>query len=256
MRTHGEGATQGRPAAVPPPVTVRDAATVLVTRDAPGGLEVYLVRRHAKASWLGDVHVFPGGAVDDDDRAAAAGGALLHGSAGDVDPAFAITAARESFEECGLLFADRTIAAEPLSAARRAMLEGELTFAQVLARFDARVDAAQLRFFSRWITPAGVEPRRFDARFFVARVPRDQIAEADALEVMDGRWIQPSAALAAFERGEIGMIFPTVTHLQRIAAFGTVDELLAFAATKRIATVQPDVTPSGLAVPPELIDAW
>jgi 8-oxo-dGTP pyrophosphatase MutT (NUDIX family) len=237
-------------------VTVRDAATVLVTRDAPDGLEVYLVRRHAKASWLGDVHVFPGGAVDDADRAAAARGSLLCGSAGAVDPAFAITAARESFEESGLLFADRPIAPEPLSAARRAMLEGELTFAQALERFDTRVDASQLRFFSRWITPAGVEPRRFDARFFVARVPRDQIAEADALEVMDGRWMRPLAALAAYERGEIGMIFPTVKHLERIAPFRSVDELLAFAAAKRIATVQPDVTPHGLAVPPELVDAW
>jgi len=255
MGTHGERATQTRTAAVPPLMAVRDAATVLVTRDAAEGLEVYLVRRHAKASWLGDVHVFPGGAVDDEDRAAAAR-SPLHGSAGDVDPAFVITAARESFEESGLLFADRPIEPEPLSAARRALLEGELTFAQILERFDARVDASQLRFFSRWITPAGVEPRRFDARFFVARVPRDQIAEADALEVMDGRWLRPVAALAAYERGEIGMIFPTVKHLERIAPYRTVDELLVFAAAKRIATVQPDVTEHGLVVPPDLVDGW
>ena len=239
---------------VPAALPVRDAATVLVARDGAAGLEVYLVRRHAKASWLGDVYVFPGGAVDERDRAAA--GARVRGSAGDVDPAFAITAARESFEEAGLLFADRPIAFEALSAARRAMLEGMLTFEQVLERFDTRVDASQLRFFSRWITPAGVEPRRFDARFFVGRVPHDQIAEADTLEVLDGRWIAPRDALAAHERGELGMIFPTIKHLERIAPYRTVDELLGFAASKRIATVQPQVTADGLALPPELVDAW
>ena len=30
-----------------------------------------------------------------------------------------------------------------------------------------------------------MEVRRFDARFFVGRVPHDQIAEADAIEVLD-----------------------------------------------------------------------
>jgi hypothetical protein len=112
-----------------------------------------------------------------------------------------------------------------------------------------------VRFFSRWITPP-IEPRRFDARFFVARAPFDQVAEADAREVVDGRWLRPADALAAFARGELGMIFPTITHLERIAPFATVAELLDFAARKRIATVQPNETEDGLALPPELVDAW
>jgi 8-oxo-dGTP pyrophosphatase MutT (NUDIX family) len=234
--------------------TVRDAATVLVLRDGRDGVEVYLVRRHAKSAWLGDLFVFPGGSVDERDRAPDAV-ALVRGSAGDVEPAFVIAAARETFEEAGLLFADRPVAAEALSAARRAMLEGTLSFADALARLDLHVDASQLRFFSRWVTPPS-EPRRFDARFFIARAPQDQIAEVDTLEVLDGRWMRPADALAARVREEIGMIFPTITHLERIADFATVNDVLAFASSKAIATVEPDVTPAGLALPRHLVDAW
>jgi 8-oxo-dGTP pyrophosphatase MutT (NUDIX family) len=235
---------------------VRDAATVLVGRDTPQGLEVFMVRRNAAAAWLPDVYVFPGGAVDAADRDAAAHARLL-GSAGDVDPSFVITAARETFEEGGLLFADRPIDPVALGAARRELLAGTVTFADVLARFDAAIDAGQLRYFSRWITPPTEQPRRFDARFFVGRIPGDQIAEADAVEVLEGRWLRPLEALAAYERGEIGLIFPTVKHLERIAPHTTVAELLEFAAAKRIATVQPSFAADGtLSLPAELVDAW
>jgi recombination protein RecT len=237
-----------------PEKPVRDAASVLIVRDTTEGLEVFMVRRNARSAWLPQIYVFPGGAVDPADRDAAAH-ARLRGSAGPVDPAFVVTAARETFEEGGLLFADRPIAPAALSDARRSLLAGETTFAEVLAGFDAAIDATHLRFFSRWITPP-LEVRRFDARFFVGRVPHDQVAEADAIEVLDGRWFRPLAALAAFERKEIGMIFPTVKHLERIAPYHTVVELMAYAAAKPIATVQPEYSGGELALPAELVDAW
>ena len=234
---------------------VRDAATVLVGRDGAAGLEVFLVRRHARSSWLADLFVFPGGGVEPADRDPAVL-ARVRGTAGEVDPAFAVTAARETFEEGGLLFADRRIDPHELGAARRALLAGEIGFGDVLARFDAALDASQLRYFSRWVTPEG-EPRRFDARFFVARVPYDQIAEADAVEVLDGRWFRPRDALDAHARGEIGMIFPTVKHLERIAPYRNVDDLLAFAQAKSITIVRPHFDDAGaLAMAPELVDVW
>lgn len=254
---HGKGIVPSPGSAVRPVTPVRDAATVLVGRDTSEGLEIFMVRRNAASVWLPDVYVFPGGAVDAEDRDAAAH-ALLRGSAGDVDPSFVVTAARETFEEVGLLFADRAVAPDALREARRALLAGEIAFGEVLERFDTAIDASQLRFFSRWITPPFEDgPRRFDARFFVGRKPHDQVAEADALEVHDGRWFRPLEALAAYERGEIGMIFPTVKHLERIAAHRTVADLMLFAASKRIATVQPTIEPDGtLALPAELVEAW
>jgi 8-oxo-dGTP pyrophosphatase MutT (NUDIX family) len=239
-----------------PEPDVRDAATVIVGRDTSKGLQVFMVRRSAGAVFLPDRYVFPGGRVDDADRDEAA--RRLHGSAGDVDPAYAMTAARETFEEVGLLFADRVVHVDQLAGLRRAMHAGEITFGEVLARLDASVDASQLRYFSRWITPKGeLATRRYDTRFFVARAPENQIAEADATEVLDGRWIAPSDALAANERGEIGLIFPTIKHLERIAPYRTVDELLEFARGKTIVTVSPEVQPGpAFVLVPELENAW
>ena len=233
---------------------IRDAATVLVARDTTEGLEVFMVRRHARSSWLPQMYVFPGGAVDPGDRDAAAH-ARLRGSSGDIEPSLVMTAARETFEEVGVLFADRPIDAHALGEARRRLLAREETFEQLLARFGASIDADQLRYFSRWITPP-LEVRRFDARFFVGRIPLDQVAEADAVEVNEGRWFRPLEALAAFERREIAMIFPTLKHLERIAPYRTVDDLLAFAAEKRIATVEPEYRDGDLALPAGLADAW
>ncbi len=215
-----------------------------------------MVRRSARAVFLPDRYVFPGGRVDDGDRDAAA--RRLHGSAGDVDPAYAMTAARETFEEVGLLFADRPVHVEALAGLRRAMHAGKIAFADVLERLDVSVDASQLQYFSRWITPKGeLATRRFDARFFVGRAPADQVAEADATEVLEGRWIAPADALASNARGEINLIFPTIKHLERIAPYRTVDELLAFARTKSIATVTPDVQPGPrFVLIPEMENAW
>ena len=237
-----------------PETPIRDAASVLVTRDTTEGLVVFMVRRHARSAWLPQMYVFPGGAVDAADRQADAR-ARIRGDAGAIEPSFVVTAARETFEEVGVLFADRPIEAETLANARRALLAGELTFGELLGRVDAAVDATQLRFFSRWVTPP-LEVRRFDARFFVGRLPQDQVAEADAVEVNEGRWFRPLEALAAFERHEIGMIFPTRMHLERIAPYRTVDELLAFAAQKPIRTVEPEYSNGDLALPSGLADAW
>lgn len=233
---------------------IRDAATVLVLRESAEGLEVYLTRRSARSAFLPEFYVFPGGAVD----AADAEGArtLLDGSAGDVDPAYAFTAARETFEEVGLLFADRPLHGAALVTARRAVLAGETSFAEAVRALGVRIDAGALRYFSRWVTPPG-EPRRFDARFFVARAPAEQIAEADAVEVHDGRWLRPADALALAARGELRLIFPTVKHLERIAPYATIDALFAFAERKPIVTVAPSVAEGRIfSIAPELEAAW
>lgn len=236
--------------------TIHDAATVIVARDTSEGLQVFMVRRNARSVFLPEMYVFPGGRVDPADRELAV--RRLRGSAGDVDPAYVMTAARETFEEAGLLFADHVVQGDDLAPLRRALHAGEIGFREVLERLDASVDAARFRYFSRWITPkAELATRRFDARFFVARAPENQVAEADATEVLDGRWIAPADALAAHRRGEIGLIFPTIKHLERIAPYRSVDELMAFAREKTIVTVSPEVQPGpNFVLVPELENAW
>ena len=48
-------------------VTPREAATVMLVRDAPR-LEVFMLRRNLAVEFMGGAYVFPGGAVDADDR--------------------------------------------------------------------------------------------------------------------------------------------------------------------------------------------
>ncbi|HEV3086192.1 MAG TPA: NUDIX domain-containing protein [Candidatus Elarobacter sp.] len=241
---------------IEPSDEIRDAATVIVARDTSEGPQVFMVRRSSRAVFLPDQYVFPGGRVDEADRDEAA--RRLHGSAGEVDPAYAMTAARETFEEVGLLFADRPVDGAALAGARETMLAGEIAFGDVLARFGVSIDASQFVYFSRWITPKSENAtRRFDARFFVARAPEDQVAEADATEVLDGRWLRPLEALAMHQRGEISLIFPTIKHLERIAPYHTVGELLEFARTKTIVTVSPEVQPGPkFVLVEEMENAW
>jgi 8-oxo-dGTP pyrophosphatase MutT (NUDIX family) len=234
---------------------IRDAASVIAARDDADGPAVFMVRRTARAAFLPDLYVFPGGAVDAEDRREAADGALDGGVSG-AEPAFVLAALRETFEEAGLLFADRPLDATVLARGRRSLADGETTFGALLRSLGVRPDVSQMRYFSHWITPP-IAAHRFDTRFFVARAPDDQVAEADATEVHEGRWIRPLEALAAYERGELGLIFPTVKHLERIAPYRSVDALLAFAGSKRIVTVSPHVDDAGIfSLDEKLEAAW
>lgn len=92
-------------AAAESPAVPRRAATVLVLRASPGpgrrpgeDVEVLLVRRSHRASFMASAYVFPGGRVDDADHAAA--------PAGDPLGAARVCAARELAEEARLVAAD------------------------------------------------------------------------------------------------------------------------------------------------------
>jgi len=229
-------------------------------RPTPGAFEVYMLRRSAKAAFMPDVFVYPGGAVDGDDEALAE---LLVGRVHPaVEPRFVVAAIRESFEECGLFFGcssrgDRLALTQPmLDAARRDALRGARSFATIVRDFDVHLDANALAYFSQWVTPP-VESRRFDARFFVARAPLDQAAEADASETHDGRWIVPRVALDENRDGRMAMIFPTIKHLERLAVFDSVDAVMDYARTKDIIPVAPEVLArASFGLPPELEGKW
>jgi 8-oxo-dGTP pyrophosphatase MutT (NUDIX family) len=108
-------------------------------------------------------------------------------------------------------------------------------------RLDA---AAALVPFSRWITPAEVKIR-FDTWFYLARLPPGAEAAVDGSEVVDARWYEPAAALAAAERGELLLVFPTIKHLEQLSRFDSADALLAHAAGREVLPVQPQVLLSG-----------
>ncbi len=106
------------------------------------------------------------------------------------------------------------------------------------------VDPSALVKFSRWITPAEVKVR-FDTHFFLATAPPGAEARPDGHECVDAAWREPADALAAHERGEILLVFPTIKHLEQLATFPSADALLAHAAAQEIVPVQPRVVVSG-----------
>lgn len=237
---------------MPPP---RNASTVIVARDSDAGIEVYVLRRSSRSPLLPDAYVFPGGTLDNSDKSPQAR-MRLTGQWRPDEPAFTYAAIRETYEECGLLFSVEPVPLDALRAARTKMLAHERSFSETLVDLNARLDACAIHYFSRWITPA-VNPARFDARFYVARAPEGQVAEADEEETYAGRWIRPADALAEVEREEIQMIFPTIKHLERVGKFATVDALISFAETKKTIPVTPDVREGPeFFIPPQLENSW
>ncbi|GAC1302969.1 MAG: NUDIX hydrolase [Vulcanimicrobiaceae bacterium] len=203
---------------------------------------VYLTRRSDASRFMPGAYVFPGGAVDaaDGTYARAAGLGPLPGG---VAPEIGVAAVRELFEEAGVLLA-RDGAGTPLTVAhddlamRRAELARGEPFATILERYAATADVGALAYYSNWITPRD-SAIRFDAHFFIASAPPDQIAIADATEVHDGTWIAAAEALARADAGRMQLRYPTRKHLERLARFDDVGALFAHARARTIAPVAP-----------------
>ncbi len=217
------------------PAPLRPAATVLLLRDAPEGLEVLMTRRSASASFAPGAYVFPGGRIDDGDTAAH-GQARRRATQSDTQLTQAIAAIRESFEELGVLLAvhadGRPVAAADVAAMDRSTVDGtELLAAQCAAR-GLLLAADQVFTLAHWITDRDL-PKRFDVPFLVARMPEGQVPEADESEQFEPCWVRPADALERHGRGEFFMIFPTVRTLQRLAAYGAVDAVLAACASEQ-----------------------
>ena len=220
------------------PSKPRDAATVILLRDSlANDLEVFLVRRHGRSGFMGGVHVFPGGKLDDADRDPSLWPRVtgristeLPDALGEptlpVDMAAGLFAAalRETFEEAGVLLAERTTT-EELEVARRALHDGA-SLSVVAARHGLVLRFDALHPQARWITPE-VEPRRYDTRFFVARAPADQEARHDAKETTAGAWQRPRSALDAERDGTIHLAPPTMRTLEILTSFQTVDAVIA-----------------------------
>jgi 8-oxo-dGTP pyrophosphatase MutT (NUDIX family) len=105
-------------------------------------------------------------------------------------------------------------------------------------------DPGALVKFSRWITPAEVVVR-FDTHFFLTPLPDDQEPTIDGDEIVDEGWFTPSGALAAHERGEIALVFPTIKHLEQIGAFPSAEALLDYARGREVRPIQPRVATEG-----------
>ncbi len=105
-------------------------------------------------------------------------------------------------------------------------------------------EGTELARYSRWITPAQVKVR-FDTHFFVAPAPEAATVAVDRAECVDFRWLRPADALAAGERDELLLVFPTIKHLEQLAAHESVDEVMEDARSRRVLPVEPKVLTDG-----------
>jgi 8-oxo-dGTP pyrophosphatase MutT (NUDIX family) len=241
----------------------------MLVRDAPGpdgsALEVLMVRRNLRSDFVGGAYVFPGGAVDPLDggsdaealcrgRTDAEASALLGQPSGGL--AYWVAVVRETFEEAGLLLAERPGGPALLAgdveekarfaAERVAVNDGSRRFLDLCRDESVRLAVGDIHYFAHWITPRGA-PRRYDTRFFVAAAPPGQVAAHDAGETIAEVWITPEEALARHRSGEIEIIFPTIRNLQAISRFARSDELLAAAAraSSSVPVIEPRVVADG-----------
>jgi 8-oxo-dGTP pyrophosphatase MutT (NUDIX family) len=195
----------------------RLSAAVILVRERggePGGkIEIYLQRRHPKASFMSSAFVFPGGAADPDDRD------------------LRVTAGRELFEEAGVLLGRTPGDADTRAAWRAQLAAGEGTLAALMSGAGDAFDLDALRFFAHWITPS-IEPKRFSTVFYLARMPAGQTATIDEREMVDAVWVTPDEALA--RAGELRLPPPQLrTFLEiREAARAGMDALFAEAACR------------------------
>ena len=150
------------------PATPRPAATVLLLRDGPDGIEVLMTRRSLTASFAPGAYVFPGGGVDAADGNAHAQ-STRRATQSDLHLTQAIAAIRESFEELGVLLAQHADGGGATDA-DIAALDRKQPFATQCAARGLKLSADKVHVLAHWITDRDL-PRRFDVPFLVARMP-------------------------------------------------------------------------------------
>lgn len=87
------------------------------------------------------------------------------------------------------------------------------------------ITVADLRLFSRWVTPEEA-PKRFDALFFLARAG-DEPVQVDGGEIHEHRWLRPDDALALHRPGAFDLAPPTFVTLTALAQHRTLTEVFA-----------------------------
>ncbi|MCB0990678.1 MAG: NUDIX hydrolase [Acidimicrobiales bacterium] len=241
---------QHAPTDDPQSVPIRDAATVLVVRDAPK-LQVLMLQRGSRLAFGPQAWVFPGGRVDSDDAhhgdrvgrglSDAQASALLDVPADGL--AWWFAACRETLEEAGLLLGDTGTTHDVVERLRAVAADDPGRFVETLEAEGVTLDLTSLHEIARFTTPVG-PPRRFDTRFFLAAAPEGQVATHDQGETVDLAWIEPAEAIARWRAEQMPIMPVTVRMLSCLARFETAAEALSVAAsrpaTQKVRIADPD----------------
>ena len=230
-------AYEGFCAAGTAPAVPRLAATVMLVRSPR---EVFMLRRAAtRCSWIGpDEEVW----------------ARRMGTSADVARRVVTAAARELFEECGVLLAgdERGVcsldASEPAWAEeRRRLVSHETSLADVLKRHGLALRADLLGLRSHWLTPE-FEPRRYDTYFFAALAPTGQEPDSRTSEADRAGWVDPQAMFDRAAQGLVRLVPPTAYNLAHLLHAPGVESFAAGVEETGRVMLEPAVREGGRAV--------
>jgi glyoxylase-like metal-dependent hydrolase (beta-lactamase superfamily II)/8-oxo-dGTP pyrophosphatase MutT (NUDIX family) len=187
---------------------VRPAASVLLARrDAGAATELFVVERSPKLRYFGGYSALPGGTTDPADASLGVEAAR-------------VTAARELFEETGVLLArprGAEVPAGDLAAARRRLLAGEVGFPALLAELELQLATEALQPLCTITTPP-FAPVRFATDFFWSILPPGAVPSIVEGELVGGRFVGAEEALAAWRAGELALAPPILILLRGLAA--------------------------------------
>lgn len=236
------------------PAVPKDSATVVLLREGATGPEVFLQRRVAGMAFAGGMTVFPGGGVDSADADSSIEWlgprprqwARWFGCPEPTARALVCAAVREVFEESGVLLAgdDTGVVADTAryEQARESLASRETSLAVFLAEAGLMLRADLLRPWANWITPEQ-ESRRYDTRFFVARLPRGQHPDDATSEAEHSVWQTPAQAIEDARAGRSMLLPPTRVTLEEIGEFDTVEDVLA--AERSVVAIEPRMRREG-----------
>ena len=214
----------------------RPSSTVVLARAGGGEPELFMVRRHADASF-GAAHAFPGGVVDPEDKVVHEFCAGL--TACEADARLGVkdegldyysAAIRELYEESGVLLADTERVIEGIEAARDALNDNSDNWADFVTRNQLVLHCDGLHYISHWTTPPS-RTRRYSTRFFVAVLPEGQSASHCGGELTESCWATAHDTLKAGREGVVKLHYPTIKTLESIARHKTLDSLVEWAAS-------------------------
>ena len=233
------------PSAAPPRPELRPAASVIAVRRGSPDLLLW-VRRSEANPFLGGFHSFPGGRwakedgpMPDDPEAAL--------------PTMARCAARELFEETGLLHGFRGLAPalDEQRRVRAAVLDGSLLFWPTVKEWGLEFDLASYIPCGRWITPH-FSRARFNTQFFWLDVEGTP-PEVDVWpgELESGGWIDPKVALEEWEEERIVLAMPTLYTIRVLAegSHGLPDRLHAIPEANGVPSRHVHVRPAITMIP-------
>jgi 8-oxo-dGTP pyrophosphatase MutT (NUDIX family) len=173
------------------------AATVVVLRDGPDGIEALMGLRNQRLRFAAGLWVFPGGRIDPEDWP------VEHSPVDDLDVG-------AGYDTPGLV-----------EAGRRAAVR------EVAEETGLAIEPSSLVVLSLW-TPPPEYPRRFGTVFFAGPSPDPEPdLRPDGHEILELAWITPADLLARRAAGEVEMLPPTYITMDALLAYATVAEALA-----------------------------